>query len=433
MAVEIGRLPRKAPSSVFLTGDTRFTRDYWKATPFSDAVCQYIESAGYSITNLEASMETDTPLVKTGPTISTPPSTHQLLSRSGFDGVSLANNHTMDYGSSGLQRTLDTCDQYGLDTVGAGNDAGRALDPIQCEIDGTSIGIFAVTEHEALTATDTTPGTCWARAPGISSSIRRRSEDLDVTIVVAHGGVEFVPLPPTSWRRVLRTFAEQTVDIVVGHHPHCPQAWEVVGETPILYSLGNFLMYSDAPASRRSYGVSLAIGDDQIESVRIVPLGIRNGRVEELAPDDDPGYYEYLRETAAVLDGDEEYAPYWQELAVRLFEGTYNRRFADYGKGHLSALVDHPIRELDRLTRGCVGTCADREKAADILDYVGNESHRDVVSTALNVDVGNLADERTEAVADDIDDWYPYYDGRSTRSRIEAYRSRLKTVVRRLT
>lgn len=433
MEVEIADLSSSSPPSLFVTGDTRFEHEYWDRMPFSDDVHRHIQSSEVSITNLEAAMESEDPLVKTGPNISTSEETHRMLSEAGFDAVSLANNHTMDYGTSGLERTLESCDTHDLETVGAGMDASGALEPIRCEIAGTSIGIFAVAEHEEVNATDTTPGTCWTRAPGISSIIHQKSEEFDVTILLAHGGVEYVPLPPRSWRRLLQSFTRLNVDAVVGHHPHCPQAWEVSNETPIFYSLGNFLMYSVVPATRRSYGVDMVIDDGDLASVQVVPFGTSDGEIVELSEADDPGYHRYLEETAARLDADSSYDPYWQEIAVRSFEETYERRFGDYGIGHLSALLTYPVRELDRLTRRCVGRCAEREKEANLLDYLGNESHRNVVTTALNISVGNVADVRDESVSREIDEWYPYYDGRPSRTSVAKYRSRLKTVVRRLT
>lgn len=433
MKVEIADPSFRSRSSIFLTGDTRFDRDYWDDMPFSDDLRWQIRSAEYSITNLEASMKSESPLFKTGPNIFTTSETHRMLSDAGFDAVCLANNHTMDYGDSGLERTLSVCEAQDIDTVGAGADISDALEPIRLEIGGTSIGIFAVTEHEEDNATESTPGTCWTRTPGISSAIRQRSEDFDVTILLAHGGVEYVPLPPRSWRRLLRCFTESNVDAVVGHHPHCPQSWEVYGDTPIFYSLGNFLMRSDVPATRRSYGVDLAVEDGAIDAARVIPFGTRNGRVVKLSEERDPGYYRYLRETAARLDGMSDYDPYWQEIALRSFEEKYQRRFGDYGIGHVSALLNYPVRELDRLTRGCVGRCAHREKEANLIDYLGNESHRDVVTTALNVRVGNVADVRDSTVAREIDSWYPYYDGRPSRTPFEKYSSRVKTAFRRLT
>lgn len=432
MEVDIVDLSSHSSSALFVTGDTRFSREYWEDMPFSDELHRRIRSAEYSITNLEAAMKSERRLCKTGPSISTSKETHQMLADTGFDAVSLANNHTMDYGVSGLERTLDTCDANDLDTVGAGMDATNAFEPVRCEIDGSSIGIFAVTEHEEVNASDATPGTCWSRTPGISSAIRQQSEEFDVTILLAHGGVEYVPLPPRSWRRLLHSFTRLNVDAVVCHHPHCPQAWEIIDETPIFYSLGNFLMYSSVPATKRSYGVNFVIDDGDFDSVEVVPLGTRDGIVDELSEADDPGYHRYLSETASRIDPSSNYEPYWQELAIRLFEEKYDRRFGDYGLGHLSALVNYPIRELDRLTRGCVGRCAEREKEANLLDYLGNESHRNVVTTALNIRVGNVADVRDDAVSREIDEWYPYYDGRPSRTWIEKYRSRLETLFRRL-
>lgn len=431
MEVEIGELSRGAGSSIFVTGDSRLTHSDWTEDHLSSTLRSHVEDAALSVTNLEASVAAGDPLVKTGPTLATPETTHRLLADLGFDAVSLANNHTMDYGRAGLEATKEACAAADLDTVGAGADAQEAIEPLRYEIDGTSIGIFAVTEHEEALATETTPGTCWARTPGISAAIQRHSMNLDVTIVLAHGGVEYVPFPSEAWRRLLRGFARLDVDAVVGHHPHCPQPWETCNGTPILYSLGDFLMITDVPASLRSYGVDLVVGNGQLDAVRVIPFETSDGTVEVVSESRRPGYHRYLSETADRLQsGDHE--SYWQELAVRLFDRKYEPRFGEYGLGPAAALLAYPIRELDRITRGCLGACARREKAANLVDYLGNESHRDVVTTAIQLRIGNSAEIRSETAAHDLDRWYPYYDGRPSRSRVEAYSSRLRTVVRRL-
>jgi poly-gamma-glutamate synthesis protein (capsule biosynthesis protein) len=59
-------------------------------------------------------------------------------------------------------------------------------------------------------------------------------------IVYAHWGEEYID-PPASVRKTAKLFAESGADLIVGSHPHIVQSNEMIGDTPVYYSLGNFI------------------------------------------------------------------------------------------------------------------------------------------------------------------------------------------------
>ena len=85
-------------------------------------------------------------------------------------------------------------------------------------------------------------------------------------IVVVHAGPEFCQMMPPSVRAVYQGYLEMGADVVVGHHPHVMQNYEVVGDKIIFYSLGNFVFDTDYQRlqNHTEYGVfvKLAFGQD---------------------------------------------------------------------------------------------------------------------------------------------------------------------------
>ena len=198
-----------------------------------------------TIVNLEAAVPAGPPVPKSGPNIGADEQLFHTPSTLGVDATTIANNHLMDFGPAGLQDTIQTCRDNSMDPFGAGTTQSESLEPLERQVGDSTVGIFGLSEHEIGIAGRNEPGVCWIRSPEVLTQLQSRSQEFDVSIVVAHGGVEYVPLPPSSWRSLLRTIATLDVDLVVGHHPHNMQGSERYDGTPIHYSLGNFLMYND--------------------------------------------------------------------------------------------------------------------------------------------------------------------------------------------
>ena len=430
--VEIVTEPTESPS-LFFVGDVAKIDDSWDSLPLDPAVQSFIDEADFALANLEGSLPTGDAISKQGPNLEIDRTTLTRLDQMGFDGVSLANNHVMDFGVEGMRSTLDACQEVGLDTVGAGEDSRDAIDPIRCEIDGTSVGVFAVSEHEELNATNSTPGTCWVRTAGISATIQQKTSEFDVTIVVAHGGIEYIPIPPPSWRRLLRGFAELDIDAVIGHHPHCPQGWEIYEDTPICFSLGNFMMVSsNRPATHRSIGVGLSIGETGPPSFSVTPFEISNKQVTYISKEHATQFVDYLNQLNKVLENHQDSQHYWQSVVNALFERKYEYKFSEYGRGGLSSLISHPLLTLDRLTRGCTGDCVEIERSQAILDTISNESHRAVVRSMLNDRLSNHHQELSASDNELLEQYYRYYDGKEIPPWRVRQLNRFKTLLTRL-
>lgn len=418
--------------SLFLVGDCQLDPDVWSDPPLSVPLRERISSSDVAIANLEAPIATGEPISKFGPALSTPESAPAILRASGFDVVSLANNHAMDYGADGLYRTIEACETAGLRTVGGGRTRAEAISPIEFSLGDTTFGVFGLCEREFGVASGSNPGTGWIRSPGIHERIERASEALDVVIVIAHGGIETVPLPPPSWRDHLASLVEAGADAIVGHHPHNPQGWELHEGAPIFYSLGNWLMHT-ADQPNWSCGLELRGADGEFSSASLVLVEQDDGRLAEIGSTRDATEHRtFLRDVSNLMNECDSYTGCWQEIAARVFSDRYEPRLREYGTGPFYSLLRHPTIAIDRWTREVTGESARRERDLTIQNYMQNGSHRDVVTTAIALRADETRDLRTPRVSETVDELFTHVRP-PERMPLEENLRRVRTVVDRLT
>lgn len=369
------------------------------------ALADRITEADISVANLEAPVERpDTePIPKSGPALATALGTPARLADAGLDVLTLANNHMMDYGASGLDETKTACATAGLATTGTGNDRSAAFQPVSIDIGPVTVAILSVCEREFGVATRTEPGTAWSDHPAALDAIRDADAAADVVIVVAHGGVEYVPLPPPARRRRLQEFADTGADLIVGHHPHVAQGWQIHTDTPIFYSLGNFAFDRQSDGANTSRGLAIEVTgvDDTISGIDLIPIVVED-TVRELTGDTQTRFREYIYQSTCLLDDKSRYEAHWQEVAVRLFYERYsNWLHTGLGENRVRARSNPNDPDAQRPLWN-----PDRRQAEllTLLNVVRNESHRAVITTALETFAGTRPDTRTDAVSVTVDE-----------------------------
>jgi poly-gamma-glutamate synthesis protein (capsule biosynthesis protein) len=217
-----------------------------------------LRSADLAVTNLESPVISGgTPIPKTGPNLKSPPDTLQVLKEAGFDLVTLANNHIMDYGEEGLDSTLNACKSAGLESVGAGLSELTANQPYSAEINGLTISILNIAENEFGTSQNGEPGGHAMDPVQNYYAIRQAKEEADRVIVIVHGGHEHYELPSPRMKKTYRFYADAGADAVIGHHTHCISGYERYNSVPIVYSLGNFLFDKDNGAEITDWNMGL--------------------------------------------------------------------------------------------------------------------------------------------------------------------------------
>ena len=171
------------------------------------------------------------------------PAATRVLRNMHADIWCVGNNHTMDAGKEGVISTRKIAREMGCLTIGAGLNETEASEPIYLDEAG-GIGMFGVAYMaECIPATATEPGIFrWDDMDYIKRRIDEVKAKCRWCVVVSHGGEEFTSMPsPYTRDRYLR-YLELGADVVVAHHPHVPENYELLPDgKAIFYSLGNFI------------------------------------------------------------------------------------------------------------------------------------------------------------------------------------------------
>ena len=158
----------------------------------------------------------------------------------------LVNNHIMDAGPFGLERTLAQAEKAGARTIGAGMNLAQAARPVILEEAG-GIGLFGTGYRRGCKPAGEDQAGCllWHEMEIIRETIAEIKKQCRWCVLVVHGGEEFTALPSPYTRERYLQYLDMGADIIVGHHPHVPMNYELVGEKAIFYSLGNFIFDTD--------------------------------------------------------------------------------------------------------------------------------------------------------------------------------------------
>ncbi len=201
-----------------------------------------IKESDIAITNLECPLtRAKVKTKKTGPNLKATVKTTEALIFAGFNLVSLANNHIMDYGELGLYSTIEACAESGIDYVGVGANLHEARKPYYKEINGIRLAIINFCENEWSTTFGVTPGANPINPVVNYYDIKEAKANADHVIVIVHGGHEHYSLPSPRMQETYRFFVDAGASAVVGHHSHCYSGYEIYHDSPIFYSLGNFV------------------------------------------------------------------------------------------------------------------------------------------------------------------------------------------------
>ena len=283
--------------------------------PMIDVISQHT----WSVANVEAPITgTDAPIVKSGPHLRSTPGLAEVLKQGGFNAVSLANNHVLDMGPTGLSDTLRICDDAGLLRVGAGLNLREASAPLVLAEAGLSVAILALAEWEFSIATPEAPGAAPVRLVETVQMIRALAAQAETVVVLLHSGAEHYPLPSPGLVRRCHLLVDAGAKAVICHHSHVPSGAEVYRGAPIVYGTGNFLFPVAVPPTtwwHTGCAVSIRFGRGGAEDCLLVPHKHRTDSVGvEFLRDDEVGRFAArFAELSGTIADDVELGQRWQE------------------------------------------------------------------------------------------------------------------------
>lgn len=207
----------------------------------------------------------------------TDPRAVQGLQLAGFDVLSLANNHMLNFGREGLESTLENLDGAGISHVGAGVSAEEISKPVIREIKGIKFGFLAYSyaKDQLSNFEGGVYGTAFADTEKMQAEVAELSQSVDVVVVSMHSGVEYKTSPSSAQKSFARSAVDAGADVVIGHHPHVVQTAEKYKNGYIFYSLGNFVfdqMWSEE--TRLGAAAKVIFTDGKISGVEFIPVKI---------------------------------------------------------------------------------------------------------------------------------------------------------------
>ncbi|MEU1980930.1 CapA family protein [Nocardia sp. NPDC019395] len=223
------------------------------------------------------------------------------LTAIGPDVCVLSNNHSLDFGITGLLDTLTALAEANIRTAGAGRDLAAAQQPAVVPLpDGSRVVIHSVSTLSSGVSPD------WAATvdrPGIrvithpsaenadelaaQTSVHRQSGDL--TIVSVHWGPNWGYGTGLSEQQFAHHLVDAGIDIVHGHSAHHPQPIEIYRGKPILYGCGDVIDDYEGIGGHESYRPDLrllylvTLDPAGPATLRMLPLRIRRLRLERAA------------------------------------------------------------------------------------------------------------------------------------------------------
>ena len=296
-------LVRKKPGRVLLAfgGDTMMGRRFYEPLPgetqwiraghvledsqaLLEHIKPYIELADYTSVNLESTLTSQKPVAEAEKayTFYSHPETLPALSWAGVDYVCLGNNHIYDYLQAGLEATLSALDSSPISFSGAGLNETQAKAPHHERIQGVDfsflgfVGWKGKSTPSQVAEGNEKGGAAHGDMQNIISAVTEEASSQAVVILQYHGGEEYSYLPTNVTQKRLRAAIDHGADLVVGHHPHVLQGFEIHGGKLIAYSLGNFLFDQYRYETQRSALLFVWMDGEQFHRAEVVPIHIQN-------------------------------------------------------------------------------------------------------------------------------------------------------------
>ncbi len=252
--------------------------------PFAK-VSHLFHAADITVGNVESALGSGgEPMPKAYP-FRAPPEAAEALALAGFDVVSLANNHGMDYGAETLLEGIDLLKAAGVQPIGAGANRAEARAPYITEVNGltmaflgyVNVPVEARSAFDVRTwdATETAPGLAWGEPDVVAEDVTAVRPQADLVVVVLHSGYEYVEEPSEPQAAIARAAIDAGADLVIGHHAHILQGIEFYNGGVIVYGLGNFAFEIDGDPSTAILNVWL--DENGVRELELIPATIQFG------------------------------------------------------------------------------------------------------------------------------------------------------------
>ena len=249
---------------------------YGGAYPWK-GVAGTLRAADLTVGNLETSISTRGVAAVKQYTFRGPPQALPAMAHlASFDVLTLANNHTADYGRDALLDTIRYVRAAGIQTIGAGANETLAMRPAVVEAGGLRIALLGFSDVNPLgfSATATAPGTARADPDAIAQAVRAARRQADVVVCFMHWGVELHGAPDSRQGRLAAACLAAGAQVVLGAHPHVlGPVLRPSSRTLVAWTLGNFVFPSSG-ATARTAVLQVRLDARGVRGYRLLPVEI---------------------------------------------------------------------------------------------------------------------------------------------------------------
>ncbi|MGE8017467.1 CapA family protein [Peribacillus frigoritolerans] len=210
----------------------------------------------------------------------------EAVKDAGFSVVSLANNHMMDYEEQGLLDTIDEFKSADMHYVGVGSNTAEAKNSIDyADVNGVRVatlgftdvyGKDAVSKSNKAGILNSNPDLLFEM---IGKARDAKQGNADLVVVNMHWGQEYSTSTTDRQKDLAKAIIDAGADIIIGHHPHVLQSFDVYKDGIIFYSLGNFIFDQGWTRTKDSAMVQYHLANDGKATIDVVPL-----QIEEATP-----------------------------------------------------------------------------------------------------------------------------------------------------
>jgi len=275
-------------------------------------IAPLLRSADLTIVNLECAITSSRQHWSGAPKafyFGAPPEAVQALLAAGVDGISLANNHILDFDTAGLRQTLQLLRQYGIGYAGAGANSDEAFAPVFFERNGITFGMVAFCDHQMdFAAGPHHPGIAYLDLDDEAATLEKfrsgleqiMQKNVDWPILSLHWGTNWAQRPPRHFVRLAHAAIDMGYRILFGHSAHVFQGVEIYRGCPILYATGDAVddYYVD-PESRNDHQLlfELELTRSALRRVCLHPVFIEDCRTRPASG----GQFEFIAARATEL------------------------------------------------------------------------------------------------------------------------------------
>ncbi|MGE5417711.1 MAG: CapA family protein [Acidobacteriota bacterium] len=214
------------------------------------------------------------------------PQMANVLANYGFNIMSVANNHALDYDAPAFLDTIKLLNAQNVSTVGGGNNIMEARKPVIIEKNNLKVGFLAYTVfadtvfsykyRRPFRATETESGVAPLIREAILEDVYSLDPTVDVTVVSLHWGVEYSKVPEESQQQLARELIDNGADLIIGHHPHIIQGFERYKKGLIVYSLGNFIFDQNIyKYTQQGLMLDATLKPHEVQNIKITPVYIK--------------------------------------------------------------------------------------------------------------------------------------------------------------